>query len=163
MDRNLKGRKAELAAILPNIRRFSLSLTGNLADADDVLQSTVERVLDRGLPDEADLLPWCLKVCRNLWVDELRSRRVRRESAANEALQEEQVLEGEDAAIGSIALDEVREVLASMPEEQSAVLLLVAVEGYAYREAAEILDVPIGTVMSRLSRARATLIDRAGG
>ena len=55
-----------------------------------------------------------------------------------------------------------RDVLASMPEDQSAVLLLVAVEGYAYREAAELLEVPIGTVMSRLSRARATLIERTG-
>jgi len=158
MDRNLNGRKAELAAILPNIRRFALSLAGNLADADDLLQSTVERLLTRSLPDDAELLPWSLTVCRNLWIDELRSRRVRRDTdAADDA--SVAALDGESAAIGSIELDEVQSVLDAMPDDQRAVLLLVAVEGYAYREAAELLHVPIGTVMSRLSRARAALAD----
>ena len=158
MDRKLNGRKAELATILPNIRRFALSLAGNLADADDLLQSTVERLLTRGLPDDAELLPWSLTVCRNLWIDELRSRRVRRDTVqADDA--GDAAIDGESAAIGSIELDEVQSVLDAMPDDQRAVLLLVAVEGYAYREAAELLHVPIGTVMSRLSRARAALAD----
>lgn len=160
MDHNFAGRKAELAEILPNIRRFALSLTGNLADADDLLQSTMVRLLERGLPDNADILPWSLKVCRNLWIDELRARRTRRKAAAGPLAQAEDFFPGEDAAIGSITLDEVQHVLASMPEEQRAVILLVAVEGYAYKEAAEVLDIPIGTVMSRLARARAAIVDR---
>ncbi|MDX1480519.1 MAG: sigma-70 family RNA polymerase sigma factor [Woeseiaceae bacterium] len=160
MDRNFAGRKAELAGILPNIRRFALSLTGSLADADDLLQSTVLRLLERGLPDDAELLPWSLKVCRNLWIDELRSRRTRRDAAAGPLAEDDDFFPGEDAAIGSITLDEVRRVLASMPEEQRAVIELIAVEGYAYKEAAEVLDIPIGTVMSRLARARAAIADR---
>ena len=155
-------RKQELLDILPNIRRFAASLTGNLADADDLLQSTVERLLARGLPDDARMLPWALKVCRNLWIDELRSRKVRRDAVREPAAQGQQVVQGEHQVLGALALEEVQRVLLSMSEDQRAVLELVAVEGHSYKEAAAILDVPIGTVMSRLARARTTLVDRSG-
>lgn len=157
MGLTLKDRRKELTDILPNLRRFALSLTGNLADADDLLQATVESVLERGAPDDAELLPWCLTICRNRWIDELRSRKVRQDVQVDDSGDGQ--LRSEDAALSSVELEEVRSTLASMPEEQRSVLLLVAVEGYAYREAAELLDVPIGTVMSRLSRARAALAD----
>ncbi len=162
MDRKLKKNHVELVEILPNIRRFAVSLAGNLADADDLLQSTVERVLERGVPDDAPLLAWCLRVCRNLWIDEVRSRKVRTEASADPAVIGEQVLPGEDQVIGEMTLEEVQAALTGMTEDQRAVLELVAVEGYAYKEAAAVLDVPIGTVMSRLARARATLADRSG-
>ena len=154
------SRQQELLAVLPNLRRFSLSLTGSLADADDLLQSTVERVLERGLPGEADMLPWAMRVCRNLWIDEVRSRNVRRAAGNDPSLADEQVVEGEAEIIGKLSLREVQSVLAGMPSEQSAVLLLVAVEGYSYKQAAAELEVPIGTIMSRLARARAALADR---
>lgn len=158
MDRKLNGREKELLAILPNLRRFALSLTGNMADADDLLQSTVERLLMRGLPDDVELLPWSLKVSRNLWIDEVRSRKVRQDARDKPEVIGEQVLEGERQVMGEIGLAEVQEVLGRLPEEQRAVLELVAVEGYAYREAAELLEIPIGTVMSRLARARSALV-----
>ena len=148
--------------MLPNIRRFAASLTGNLADADDLLQSTVERVLQKGLPDDAEVLPWSLRVCRNLWIDELRAKKVRQQASRDPAVIGEQVMDGEQQVLGEMALTEVQEVMRSMPDEQRAVLELVAVEGFSYKEAAGVLDVPIGTIMSRLARARATLIDRSG-
>jgi RNA polymerase sigma-70 factor (ECF subfamily) len=158
----MSDRRQEVVAILPNIRRFALSLTGSMADADDLLQATVERMLDRGLPDDAALLPYSLKACRNLWIDEIRSRKVRQAAASSgDPLVSRGFTPcGEQQALGEISLREVQAVLAEMPEEQRAVLELVAVEGFSYRQAAEVLDIPIGTVMSRLARGRATLVER---
>ncbi|MBT8098128.1 MAG: sigma-70 family RNA polymerase sigma factor, partial [Gammaproteobacteria bacterium] len=154
MDRKLDNRQQELLDILPNIRRFALSLTGNMADADDLLQSTVERLLTKGLPKDAEVLPWSLRVCRNLWIDEVRSRKVRRDASNDPAVAGEQSYCGEQQLIGEMTLEEVQGVLATMPDEQCAVLELVAVEGFSYKEAAAVLEIPIGTVMSRLARAR---------
>lgn len=158
-DRGFAARRQELIDVLPNIRRFAMSLTGSLADADDLLQSTVERLLTRGLPDDARVLPYALTICRNLWIDEIRSRRTREAAKGEPALIGEQVTDGERSAIGELSLRELQSVLASMPAEQRAVLELVSVEGCSYKEAAAILGIPIGTVMSRLARARAALID----
>lgn len=160
MDRKLGSRRQELIGILPNIRRFALSLTGSVADADDLLQSTVERLLARGLAHDAPLLPYSLKVCRNLWIDEIRAQKVRLAASEEPALTEEQAISGEQQALGELSLKEVQDALAQIPEDQRAVLELVTVEGYRYREAAEMLEIPIGTVMSRLARARKALIDR---
>jgi RNA polymerase sigma-70 factor (ECF subfamily) len=154
-------RRQEVIAILPSIRRFALSLTGSMADADDLLQATVERLLDRGLPDDAAMLPYSLKTCRNLWIDEIRSRKVRQAAATSgDAVLSGSSTCGEQQAMGEISLREVQAVLEDMPEEQRAVLELVAVEGFSYRQAAEALDIPIGTVMSRLARGRTTLVER---
>ena len=151
------NRKKEIPGILANIRRFALSLAGNVADADDLLQSTVERLLTRAIPADAALLPWSLTVCRNLWIDEVRSRKLRLEVAAEAALEQATAVDGEQQAHGELGLREVQVALVRMPEEQRAVLELVAVEGYSYKEAAAVLAIPIGTVMSRLARGRAAL------
>jgi len=162
MDRKLNNRQQDILEVLPNIRRFAASLTGNLADADDLLQSTVERLLTKGLPDDSAVLPWSIRVCRNLWIDEVRSRKVRSEASQDPAVAGQQVLQGEDQVLGEMTLAEVQLVLRSMSDDQRSVLELIAVEGYSYKEAAAVLEVPIGTVMSRLARARTTLIERSG-
>lgn len=154
------GRRRELLEILPRLRRFALSLAGNAADGDDLLQATVERLLERGLPDDAELMPWSIKVCRNIWIDEVRARKVRRRAGDELAHTESGSVSGESAMLTELTLREVQGVLATLPEEQRAVLELVVVEGHSYREAAEMLDTPIGTVMSRLARARAALVER---
>jgi RNA polymerase sigma-70 factor (ECF subfamily) len=143
--------------VLPQLRRFSRSLTGNRHDGDDLMQATAERVLERGVPSDAEVLPWMFKVCRNLWIDELRARQVRVRAASRPELAEEPVVSGEAVVVGELTLREVERALATLPEEQRAVLVLVAVEGLSYRDAAAVLDIPIGTVMSRLARARAAL------
>ena len=162
MDRKLTNRNRDILAVLPNLRRFALSLTGNLPDADDLLQSTVERVLARGAPDDVHMLRWLFRVCRNLWIDELRARKVRETAAQEPDEIGELASGGESDVIAGLALTEAGKVIQAMPAEQREVLALVAVEGFSYREAAGLLDIPIGTVMSRLARARARLIDECG-
>lgn len=147
-----------MLAALPRLRRFAWSLTGNPHDADDLLQTTVERVLERSVPADADVTKWMFKVCRNLWIDEVRSRDVRQRAAqAPEIAEAPASASGEAQAIGELSLREVNAAMDALPEDQRAVVVLVAVEGLTYREAAEVLEMPIGTVMSRLSRARAVL------
>lgn len=148
---------------LPRVRRFACSLTGHREDADDLLQSTVERVLERGVPDDVELLRWMFRVCRNLWIDEVRARRVRRDAASRPEVVGETVVAGEATAIGEVTLREVEAAMRSLPDDQREILALVAVEGLKYREAAEVLSIPIGTVMSRLARARGALADRLSG
>jgi RNA polymerase sigma-70 factor (ECF subfamily) len=154
--------REELLAALPRLRRFARSLTGNRADGDDLMQSTVERVLERGLPEGVAALPWLFKISKNLWIDEQRARAVRSKAALTHELGEEPSVSGEAVALGEIGLREVERALDDLPDEQRAVLTLVAVEGLSYREAAGVLETPIGTVMSRLARARAALAARLG-
>jgi len=121
------------------------------------MQSTVERVLAKGVPENVEVLRWMYKVCRNLWVDELRAKQVRQRAHERPELREEAIVSGEDVVLGELTLRDVERALAELPHEQRAVLALVAVEGLSYREAAAVLDTPIGTVMSRLARARAAV------
>jgi RNA polymerase sigma-70 factor (ECF subfamily) len=160
MKRDAGRLQAEMLDSLPRLRRFAHSLAGNSADADDLLQSTVERVLDRGVPTDVDVLRWMFKVCRNLHIDEIRAREVRRKAAMRPELVEEPTVSGEAVVMGALSLREVERAMAGLSEEQRAVLALVAVEGLTYKEAAEVLGAPIGTIMSRLARARAALTDR---
>ena len=87
--------KEEITELLPRLRRFAYSLTGSLSDADDLLQNTVERLLTRDMPDDADLTKWAFRVCRNVWIDECRARKVRRDAAEHPELTDGQVINGE--------------------------------------------------------------------
>ena len=146
----------QMAALLPRLRRFALMLTGSAADADDLTQATIERAIAR-LDQWAwgsSLQSWLFTIAHNL------HRNQRRDAANRLRLLEEHGLELEASADGAAAaearatLGEVRRLVLRLPEEQRAALLLVAVEGLSYREAAELLEVPVGTVTSRLARAR---------
>jgi RNA polymerase sigma-70 factor (ECF subfamily) len=151
-------RRAEMLEALPKLRRFARSLTGHPADGDDLTQSTIERALERGIPSGFDTTRWMFKVCKNLYIDGIRAQNVRERAAPH--LVEDDPVRGERVALGELSLREVDTAMQSLSDEQRAVIALVAVEGLTYRETAEILDVPVGTVMSRLSRARATLAER---
>src|ERR1700675_4082093 len=99
---------------------------------------------------------------RNIWIDEMRHRKVRRHDqidAASEVIGED----GQAAADGRINLAAVRRAMSQLPEDQRTVLILVCVDGLSYKEAAEVLGIPVGTIMSRLSRARQDLHDRMSG
>jgi RNA polymerase sigma-70 factor (ECF subfamily) len=160
---DLGAQREDLLAALPRLRRFARSLTGNRQDGDDLMQMTVERALQRGWPNGVEPLAWLFKVCKNLWIDELRARAVRVKAAQTRELDQEPAVSGEEVVHAELGLRAVERALQSLPPEQRAVLVLVAVEGLSYREAAEVLDTPIGTVMSRLARARAALAERLGG
>lgn len=152
-----KSQREDLMAELGGLRRFCYSLTGNNADADDLLQATVERILQKGMPGDADPLKWSYRVCRNVWIDELRSREVR--ARYPEAAEEAQVARATEAiAESEREMAAVLEALEALPGEQRMTLTLVTVDGKTYAEAAAILDVPVGTIMSRIARARKQLL-----
>lgn len=150
----------ELRACLKAIRRFAYTLSGSIADADDLMQATVVRVLEKGVPADADVQRWSYRVCRNLWIDMNRANRVRSDWTEEQAYLDHAVVDGQRVAEAAITFGEMTKAMRALPEDQRALLSLVAVDGLSYREAAELLDIPIGTVMSRLSRARATLAAR---
>lgn len=150
----------ELWACLKAIRRFAYMLSGSIADADDLMQATVVRVLEKGVPADADVQRWSYRVCRNLWIDMNRANRVRSDWTEEQAYLDHAVVDGQRVAEAAITFGEMIEAMRALPKDQRALLSLVAVDGLSYREAAELLDIPIGTVMSRLSRARATLAAR---
>lgn len=147
-----------LLAELGSLRRFCRSLSGSAADADDLLQMTVERILEKGMPADADPVKWAYRVCRNAWIDELRSRDVRQRYPQLMGWENEEAPSAEESAGHEQALEALTLALDKLPPEQRLALTLVAVEGKSYAEAAEILEVPVGTIMSRIARARAQLL-----
>lgn len=146
----------ELTDLLPRLRRLARTLTGHVHDADDLVQVALERALarsDQWRPDSR-LDAWVFGIVRNAWLDELRARTRRSRVFAPEEAGEhvgEMALERQSDAMSVAA------AMARLPEEQREVVALVLVEGLSYRETADALDVPIGTVTSRLARARTTL------
>jgi len=148
-----------LLAELGGLRKFCYSLTGSAADADDLLQTTVERVLEKGMPEDAHAAKWAYRICKNAWIDELRSREVRHRYPQLVAEQVQEAPSAEHIAGGERQIAAVSEALGQLPEDQRLALTLVAVDGKTYAEAAEILEVPVGTIMSRIARARRNLMD----
>ena len=151
------SQREAIMAELGGLRRYCYSLTGSAADADDLLQTTVEKLLQKGMPEDAHPAKWSYRVCKNVWIDELRSRNVRQRypSIANE---DDVSHTTEEVADGERELAAVSAALQKLPEEQRLTLTLVTIEGKTYAEAAEILEVPVGTVMSRIARARKNLL-----
>ncbi|MBA6342754.1 RNA polymerase sigma factor [Colwellia sp. MB02u-10] len=145
--------------ILPMLRRFAYSLTGNAADADDLVQITLEKILKKGVPDEVDVNKWAFKVCRNVWIDEYRARKVRQNAVLKPELQEPQSVNEQQVFDSKEMLAQVNVAMNTLPDEQRAILSLVAVQGMSYKEVASSMEIPVGTVMSRLSRARCALLD----
>ncbi len=149
----------ELVSILPRLRRFAYGLCGSVEEGDDLVQAACERALARTDQFETGtrLDAWMYKILQSIWIDRLRKRKHREIAMEQEYLES---FPGGDAAAEAesrLSLGEVRRAIAKLPEEQRVVLLLVSVEGLSYREAAAVLGCPIGTVMSRLSRARLAL------
>jgi RNA polymerase sigma-70 factor (ECF subfamily) len=146
----------ELVALLPRLRRFARALTGSAPDADDLVQTGLERALARSaqLRPDAPLASWLFGIVRNAWIDERRARG-RRERLFAPQESGEQV---GDASQGSHAeLLAVQDALARLPEEQRSAVALVLIEGLSYKEAAHVMEVPIGTLTSRLARGREAL------
>ena len=146
----------QIVALLPRLRRFARNLARNPHDADDVVQIAVERALTRldQWRSDARLDSWMFKIVRNAWIDELRSRG-RRDKVFLAAEAGEHV--GTDSMARETDLLAVQSAMAGLPQEQREAVSLVLVEGLPYREAADVLDVPIGTLTSRLARGREAL------
>ncbi len=152
----------QIVALLPRLRAFALALARDGTAADDLVQGCCERAL-RGLASyqpDSRLDSWLFRILHNLWID---SHRRRRPQVPLDEPGLEAALAGEDGRVTLEArstMAATRRAIASLPEEQRAVLALVCIEELSYREAAEVLDIPIGTVMSRLSRARRSLAEQ---
>jgi RNA polymerase sigma-70 factor (ECF subfamily) len=150
----------EIVDLLPRLRRFARALAGHPADADDLVQITVERALTRRSQWIAGsrLDSWMMRILKNAWIDETRSRgRKRTVAADNDALERapDPAVASADMRIEAMAL---RQAMGRLPEEQRLAVALVLVEGLSYAEAAEVLEIPAGTLTSRLARGRMALI-----
>ncbi|TVZ38107.1 RNA polymerase sigma-70 factor (ECF subfamily) [Alteromonadaceae bacterium 2753L.S.0a.02] len=139
------------------LRRFAYSLTTNVADADDLVHDVVIKVLEKGLPENENPVPWLLTLTKNLWVDRLRHREVTMRPE-NEALAPIPAPEAEP--LTALQTQRVLSGLQSLPTNLRLALSLVAVEGLSYKEAAKVLQIPIGTVMSRVARAREHMLSK---
>ena len=157
----------QLIAVLPKLRRFARGLAGNAAEADDLVQAACERALARAHQFEEGTRfdSWMFRIVQTIWIDQLRARDVRKENgdAAEERLGTDEPVRRIEARL---ALAEVRLAVQRLPPDQRTTLMLVTVEGLSYKEAAVVAGVPVGTIMSRLARARVALqreLDAGGG
>lgn len=159
--------RQDLRLILPRLRRFGHALTGSQEDGDDLVQAALEKALSR----EAQFAPgtrldsWMYKIMQNAWIDQKRADARRRKVI--EPMSEETHAPGEDGRASfdaRITLRQVQEMMTRLHDDERSVIVLVSIEGLTYRQAADVLEIPIGTVMSRLARARnrlLTLLDNA--
>lgn len=145
-----------IAALLPRLRRFGRSLARHREDADDLVQIAVERALLRidQWQTGTRLDSWMFRIMQNAWIDETRARERRGQTFVAEEEGEQVGVSSTDAQIDAIA---VRRAVAQLSDDQRAVVGLVLIEGLPYKEAADALGVPIGTLTSRLARAREAL------
>jgi RNA polymerase sigma-70 factor, ECF subfamily len=154
--------KTEMIGLLPRLRRFALSLTRSVPDADDLVQDACAAALQKWHHyDPAQPLDrWMFRIIRNLWISEIRKRQVRRGQGhvAAEDATELQTADADDA----VAARQVQGKVSALPAELSRPLMLVCAEGYSYLEVSELLEIPLGTVMSRIHRARKLLASTLG-
>lgn len=145
-----------IVGLLPRLRRFSRALARNAQDADDLVQVAIERALSRSkqLRPEAELSSWMFGILRNAWIDEFRARSRRNRIFAAEELGEKVADPAGDLHAGVLS---VQEAIERLPLEQREVVGLVLIEGLSYKEAAEIIGAPVGTITSRLARGRDAL------
>jgi RNA polymerase sigma-70 factor (ECF subfamily) len=157
----------QLIAVLPRLRRFARGLTGSAVEADDLVQSACARALARQhqFQEGTRFDSWMFRIVQTIWIDQVRSRDVRKEDGdvAEDRLGSDEPVRRVEARL---ALEEVRRAVDRLPPDQRTALLLVTVDGLSYKEAAEIAGVPVGTIMSRLARARIALqlhLEAGGG
>lgn len=151
-----------ILALLPRLRRFAAGLSRDTGEADDLCQMTIERALrSRSKWQQGTRLDsWMYRMMRNIWIDEIRARTRR-----SEAFVVEDAGLGVGASGGQearVELADMDRALARLPDEQREAVLLVMVEGWSYKEAAEIVGCPVGTLNSRLVRGRDALMTLLG-
>ena len=148
----------QLIAVLPRLRRFAAGLSRSTTEADDLVQAACERALTREhqFQEGTRFDSWMFRIVQTIWIDHLRSREIRKEDGdiAEERLGTDEPVRRVEARL---ALAEARRAMALLPPDQRTTLMLVTVEGLSYKQAAEVAGVPVGTIMSRLARARIAL------
>jgi RNA polymerase sigma-70 factor (ECF subfamily) len=157
--------RAELVSLLPRLRRFAYGLTGEAHAADDLVQAGCLKAIERWHQWQpgTSLASWMFRILQTTWLDDYRSRQRQQTEPDSEALDELMGVDGRVVVEARSDARTVRRLIAELPEEQRVVLMMITVDGLSYKEAAAALEVPVGTVMSRLARARARLADALGG
>jgi len=148
-----------MVAVLPRLRRFAYALTGNTEQGDDLVQDACLRALSRiDLWQPGTRLDsWMYRIAQTIWLDPLRANKVRGEVVDIDAMEGIPGPDGRVVVESELTLQAVVAAMGQLSAEQRAMVALVCIEGASYKEAAEIAGVPVGTVMSRLARARRTL------
>lgn len=155
----------EIIGLLPRLRRLARAITRDYSDADDLVQIAVERAIERAdqWQPGTRLDSWIFRILKNAWIDETRARSRRGRVFAPE--EEGEFVAGDDAATleARIEARQIGEAMSRLPEEQRFAVALVLVEGLSYKEAAALLEIPMGTLTSRLVRGRTALMAHLGG
>ena len=151
--------QARMISILPRLRRFAYALTGDRDKADDLVQDTCERALarlDQWQPG-TKLDSWMYRIAQNVWLDQHRARKTRKEVGDLEEAENIAGSDGRTITENRLTLEAVSNGIRKLPPDQQVLVAMVCIEGLSYKEAAHVLDIPLGTVMSRLARARQAL------
>ena len=155
MDYNL------IVPYIPNLRRYARALVGDRDGADDLVQDTLERAVRKfHLWRPGDLRAWLFSIMHNVFVNQLKARKISPDVEIDETFAAPM------STVTSLDLQDLQRALGALAPEQREVVLLVGLEGLSYAETAEVLDIPVGTVMSRLARGRdrlRALMDYGGG
>lgn len=156
--------EAGLKAMLPRLRRFAHGLARSAADADDLTQATIERALVSRLQWQPGtrLDAWMFRIMRNLWIDTARSASRRNRWLAPAEAGENVGVDPVPGMEAKMELAYLMRALGELPDEQREAVALVTIEGLSYRDAADVLQIPIGTLTSRLSRGREALLMQFG-
>jgi RNA polymerase sigma-70 factor (ECF subfamily) len=154
--------QTELVSLLPRLRRFGLVTCREQAEADDLVQAAVEKALRSRAQWQPGtrLDSWMFRIMQNLWIDQQRARKSRGLVEDPELLEQLPDRDWDREVEAKMTLEKVMTVMRALPDAMRSVLALVTIDGLSYQEAATVLEVPIGTVMSRLARARAELMKR---
>lgn len=150
--------------MLPRLRRFARALARVPADADDLTQAAIEKALKarQQWAPGTRMDSWMYRIMRNAWIDTARMRTRAAETFVSEEAGENVADGGAEAIEAHVEVGEVERAMALLPDEQREAVALVLIEGLAYREAADVLEIPMGTLTSRLVRGRQALIARLG-
>lgn len=157
--------RTEMIGCLPRLRRFALALTGDHEGADDLVQETCLRALSRVEQFQAGtrLDSWMFRIAQNVWLDKVRSKQARGQHLNMDDAPMLADAESHRRIEDHVAVREVSQALGKLPAELQMLVMLVCVDGRSYRETSDMLAMPIGTVMSRLARARRLLHETLNG
>jgi RNA polymerase sigma-70 factor (ECF subfamily) len=157
--------RALIVEFLPRLRRFAYVLTGDLDRSDDLVQETCVHALSRldQFEPGTRLDSWMFRIAQTRWLDRVRSQKVRGETLGLDAAVDVSLEDGRIVTENRLTLKRVAAGMARLSPDQQVLIALVAVDGLSYKDVSQLLDIPIGTVMSRLARARLKLFEFAEG
>lgn len=159
MTSNLSELRQGITELLPRLRRFGAALTGSQDEGDAVVQAAIERALSKSelWQPGTRLDSWMFKIMQNHWKDRVRKLKYEKKKQVLEFAGSDHTVDGRRVTETTIMLSKAREQFSLLSEDQRTVLALVVIDGHSYQEAADQLEIPIGTLMSRLYRAREAL------